>query len=1182
MATYNWSSLANGQVVSFNPGVDILNFDDSSISGSTLIVALASSVQTKLTVSGKTVTFSVAIGAFTTTNVTFANGSLFVVGDNTTNTSADDQANTLIGGTGNDFLIGRGGNDSLFGGDGNDKLAGELGNLGGNNTLNGGAGTDTALYGTDQPAVIVNLATGIATSSLGTDVLISIENVVSTDFADTLIGNAEANSLNGRGGNDSLVGAAGNDSLDGGSGNDTLNGGSGNDTLNGGAGGFDVANYSGASGPLTVNLATGTKTGGDGSIDTLLNIEQVWGGAFNDVLIGDGNNNLLRGNLGDDTLDGGAGTDTADYSQASGSVTVNLATGTASGADGNDTLVSIESVFGTAGNDVFIGGDPAHAPDLLGNGTNEIFRPGGGNDTITGATGNGVATRVDYSNSTSAITVNLGTGTASDGFGGTDTLVRVDHVFGGSANDVLNGGSLERSTNGGFFEVFRGNSGNDTLNGAGTDTVLGAAGADRANYGNSPAAVIVNLGATPYVAGSDTVPGGAARDGFGFTDTLLNIDQVTGSAFNDTLVGGADNHRLIGDAGNDTLVGAAYGVEASYQTATSAVIASLAAGTASDGLGGTDTLVNITDLRGSDFDDTLTGNSADNRLAGEAGADTIDGGAGIDFASYNGVPLANGGVNAFIENGAGMVNDGFGSADTLSNIEGLIGTYANDTLAGGLGDQWFIARGGSDTISGGAGNDWVSYTEDPAGVTINLGTGTASDGWGGIWGFGGTDTLISIENAEGSDFSDTLIGSDGANELRGRDGNDTLTGGAGDDTLNGGAGTDTAVYSGNRAAYTINAIAYGYTVSGSEGTDTLVAVENAQFADMNVALDVTTAPDEVILGTAGNDTLVGGDTNDFLSGEGGDDTLIGNGGDDTLDGGSGADRMEGGNGNDTYYVDNVKDVVVETSNGQTISLASAADESAALNVAPNALEGFTDTVIAAIDYSLANLAYVENLTLNAAGTATLGTGNALDNVLTGNALNNTFSGLGGNDTVEGGGGADTSIYSGKRSDYAITKTASGHTVSGSEGNDTLSNIERLQFSDASLAFDMGVSEAGGKTALLLGACLGANGLSNKTVVGGILDYFDGGYTLTDAATALVDAGIVAQLAGGADNQHFVDWMALNLVDALPDASTEAVLIDFITSGQFTQATFLAALAAHQINQDHIGLVGLQQSGMEFV
>ena len=56
----------------------------------------------------------------------------------------------------------------------------------------------------------------------------------------------------------------------------------------------------------------------------------------------------------------------------------------------------------------------------------------------------------------------------------------------------------------------------------------------------------------------------------------------------------------------------------------------------------------------------------------------------------------------------------------------------------------------------------------------------------------------------------------------------------------------------------------------------------------------------------------------------------------------------------------------------------------------------------------------------------------------------------------------------------------------------------------------------------------------------------------------------------------------NLVDALPDASTEAVLIDFITSGQFTQATFLATLAAHQINQDHIGLTGLQQNGMEYL
>jgi Ca2+-binding RTX toxin-like protein len=585
-------------------------------------------------------------------------------------------------------------------------------------------------------------------------------------------------------------------------------------------------------------MATITGTSGN---DTLT------GTASDDVIFGLDGDDVLRVTSGADTLDGGDGFDRIDFTQTgityggTTGVTVNLATGVsdlnnnAAGAD--STLVSIESVFGTAGNDVFTGGDASHAPDSLGNGTTENFRPGGGNDTITGATGNGVFTRVDYGSSTSAVTANLGTGSASDGFGGTDTLVRVDAVFGGSANDVLNGGGLERSGSGGFFEQFRGNAGNDTINGAGTDTVLGAAGSDRVNYGNSPGAVIVNLGATPYVVAGDTVPGGAARDGFGFTDTLLNIDQVTGSAFNDRLVGGADNHRLIGDAGNDTLVGGAYGVEASYQNATSAVTASLATGTASDGQGGTDTLAEITDLRGSDFSDTLTGDSADNRLAGEAGADTIDGGSGIDFASYVSTPLANGGINAFIENGAGMVGDGYGSIDTLINIEGLIGSHSNDTLTGGLGDQWLIGRGGSDTIDGGAGNDWVGYASDPAGVTVNLGTGSATDGWGGVWAMGGTDTLISIENAEGSDFADTIIGSAGANMLRG---------GSGDDTIDGGASADTAVFSGNRSSYTIGNA--GSSVSGPDGNDTLTSIERLQFSDKSLAF-------ELGLNTAGGNTV---------------------------------------------------------------------------------------------------------------------------------------------------------------------------------------------------------------------------------------------------------------------------------------------------------------------------------------
>ena len=199
--------------------------------------------------------------------------------------------------------------------------------------------------------------------------------------------------------------------------------------------------------------------------------------------------------------------------------------------------------------------------------------------------------------------------------------------------------------------------------------------------------------------------------------------------------------------------------------------------------------------------------------------------------------------------------------------------------------------------------------------------------------------------------------------------------------------------------------------------------------------------------------------------------------------------------------------------------------------------------------------------------------------LNGELGDDSLIGGGGNDNLGGGAGIDTAVFGGNSSAYTIGSM--GASVSGPDGSDTLSNIERLQFSDKSLAFDMAVSEAGGKTALLLGACLGANGLNDKATVGGILDYFNGGYTLTDAATTLVGAGIVAQLAGGADNKHFVDWIYLNVADALPDAVTEATLISYITSGQFTQATFLATVAGFQLNQDHIGLVGLQDNGMEY-
>ncbi|KUR70896.1 hypothetical protein AQZ52_13855 [Novosphingobium fuchskuhlense] len=202
-----------------------------------------------------------------------------------------------INGTGNalaNLIVGNAAANVLTGGAGDDTLSGEAGN----DTIDGGAGIDAAVYASATAAVVVNLVTGKATGAAGSDTLIGIENVVGGAGADTITGDAGANFLNG---------GAGNDVIGGGAGDDLLLGGLGNDTLTGGAG-IDTASYETATAAVTVNLVTGKATGGAGS-DTLAQIENVIGGAGNDVITGNAGANTLLGGAGNDRLISGGGAD---------------------------------------------------------------------------------------------------------------------------------------------------------------------------------------------------------------------------------------------------------------------------------------------------------------------------------------------------------------------------------------------------------------------------------------------------------------------------------------------------------------------------------------------------------------------------------------------------------------------------------------------------------------------------------------------------------------------------------------------------------------------------------------------------------------------------------------------------------------------------------------------------------
>jgi Ca2+-binding RTX toxin-like protein len=464
----------------------------------------------------------------------------------------------------------------------------------------------------------------------------------------------------------------------------------------------------------------------------------VAGNGVANTIIGNDADNVLRGGLGDDTINGGAGSDYADYRNASGAVQVSLAAGTSTGADGADTLISIENIRGSNFNDT-----------LTGDAGDNFLRGMQGDDTLSGGEGTDLA---DYRNATGAVQVNLTTGTSS-GADGVDTLISIENIRGSDFADTLTGDAGDN--------FLRGLLGDDTLD--------GSTGSDWADYRNATGAVQVNL-ATGTSAGAE----GA--------DTLISIENIRGSDFNDVLTGDGGDNFLRGMLGADTLDGGAGSDFADYRNASGAVQVNLATGTAM-GADGADTLVNIESIRGSNFDDTLTGNAGVNLLRGALGNDTyvVDDSADevIEFEGQGTDSVqstASFALSFAVENltliGTAAIN---GTGNALNNV--LTGNGADNVLNGGLG---------ADQMTGGLGND--TYVVDEAGDVVTELAGEGTDTVQSSISFVLGDTLENL----------TLIGSDAINgtgnaannTISGNSGNNVLTGGLGLDILTGGAGAD--------------------------------------------------------------------------------------------------------------------------------------------------------------------------------------------------------------------------------------------------------------------------------------------------------------------------------------------------------------------------------------------------------
>ena len=414
---------------------------------------------------------------------------------------------------------------------------------------------------------------------------------------------------------------------------------------------------------------------------------------------------------------------------------------------------------------------------------------------------------------------------------------------------------------------------------------------------------------------------------------------------------------------------------------------------------------------------------------------------------------------------------GGGGNDTID------GKGGNDELDGGDGDDLLTGGAGGDVLKGGDGDDTISYMMSPAGVSVNLNSGTASGGDADgddlgedienvigsmydddlrgarrgerdnkLWGEGGDDNL------SGDRGNDELYGGAGDDMLDGGDNDDELTGGPGMDTLTGGDGKDTASWAGSMMGVTVRLhtgqvmggdaegdmwgemVTVPYTVKDEDGKDvekeeTVPDIENLTGSGHDDILAGDSRAN-TIMGGAGDDKLYGGPGggNDELDGGGGKDHLFGGLGNDMLDGGGGDDTLQGGKGADTVYGGFGTDFIYADGDDTIDGFVKdqVPDDGDTSTTDDVGIQYNGETVTEADDdkFSADTVSYER---LKDGVTAELGTGitnvenligtNENDN-LTGDAKNNEIDGRDGADELKGEGGTDTVSYA--MSDRGVT------------------------------------------------------------------------------------------------------------------------------------------------------------------
>jgi hypothetical protein len=201
-------------------------------------------------------------------------------------------------------------------------------------------------------------------------------------------------------------------------------------------------------------------------------------------------------------------------------------------------------------------------------------------------------------------------------------------------------------------------------------------------------------------------------------------------------------------------------------------------------------------------------------------------------------------------------------------------------------------------------------------------------------------------------------------------------------------------------------------------------------------------------------------------------------------------------------------------------------------------------------------------------------GDAGERIAGGAAKETIYSGKG-NDTIDAGAGLDTVVYTGSRAQYTLAKADGGFTVTGLQGTDTLAQVERVKFSDVSLALD--IDGVAGQAYRVYEAAF--NRPADNGGLGYWIDTMDKGATLAQIAVGFVQSAEFQSKFAGKSNADIVNEFYSNILNRAGEPAGTAWWIEQLNAGNATLAEVLVGFS--EAAENKANLVGITQNGIPF-